>query len=669
MGKITESLAAKMIAWVVLGICVVLFCVSVVTMAVMENEGFMEYSYEEVRKKAFSQVNDYNAMRVLKNMQEDKLELNKEFEAIGYRYGIIEADSLKNIDLNDKKNYVDSNFTRDVNIAELDTFSMQISDATYIEITNGSYSIYEMGDDEEEKNYWVVCYVEEGALTQGIRTWNQVVADVISGENSQTYVLANEAVYWIMECKNSLFILIPVSLILGVLSFIFSLCAAGHRKGTAEIAATPVDKIPFDIFTLLFAGIEGGLFFVVALLVWAVSPIVAIEVVALGGIGMGCILLWYFLSISVRVKRSELLRNTVVCRLAVMCGKAFSLFFQGLGMLKLWSLVLFGFTFLEVLILLFVYVSRRQGVYGMLAVGAFIFLHGIVYLLVFWVIKQLQALQTGTQRLAAGDLQYQLDINKLKGPFRVHGENLNHIGQGMTAAVEERMKSERMKTDLITNVSHDIKTPLTSIINYVDLLEKEELQNEKAEEYLEVLHRQSLRLKKLIEDLVEASKASSGNLAVHVENMDLQVMLTQLAGEYQERLEGQQLQLIVTKPEEPMELMADGRHLWRVLDNLMNNICKYAMQGTRVYLDVRKKEDSYSIILRNISGQPLNVPQEELLERFVRGDKSRNMEGHGLGLSIAQSLMDLMKGKLTLFVDGDLFKVELEIRRTATDNL
>lgn len=265
--------------------------------------------------------------------------------------------------------------------------------------------------------------------------------------------------------------------------------------------------------------------------------------------------------------------------------------------------------------------------------------------------------------MAEGDLSYKIDTDKMFWECKKHGEYLNKISEGMTKAVDERMKSERLKTELITNVSHDIKTPLTSIINYVDLLSKEELHNDKAAEYLEVLERQSSKLKKLIEDLVEASKASSGNLAVDSQQLEAGVFVTQTVGEFEEKLEIAGLELIVGKPQEPVYIMADGRHIWRVVDNLMNNICKYAQKGSRVYVNLEATEKSVSITFRNISKYPLNISGEELTERFVRGDKSRNTEGHGLGLSIAQSLIKLIGGDMNIVVDGDLFKVILTFDR------
>ena len=271
------------------------------------------------------------------------------------------------------------------------------------------------------------------------------------------------------------------------------------------------------------------------------------------------------------------------------------------------------------------------------------------------------------REIANGNTDYRVDVSKLRGPLKQHGEDLNSITDGMNKAVNDRLKSERFRTELITNVSHDIKTPLTSIINYVDLMEKEGTENEKMKEYLDVLARQSARLKKLIEDLMEASKASTGNLAVNPERCELGVLLTQTAGEYEEKLKKAGLELIIDKPDDPVVIMADRQHLWRIFDNLMNNICKYSMPGTRVYLTLKRGAaidgDSVRaralVTFRNISKTRLNVSEEELMERFVRGDSSRNTEGSGLGLSIASSLTKLQKGTMDLVVDGDLFKVSL----------
>ena len=266
------------------------------------------------------------------------------------------------------------------------------------------------------------------------------------------------------------------------------------------------------------------------------------------------------------------------------------------------------------------------------------------------------------ERLAAGGLDYRISEDQLHHMhwfFRTHGEHLSQIAEGMQIAIEKEMKSERLKTELITNVSHDIKTPLTSIINYVDLLQKEHTE-EQEKEYLEVLERNSSRLKKLTEDLVEASKASTGNIPVSLEETDVGELVEQSLAEFDDRLKEAELTPIVSIPE-GMLVMADGRLLWRILDNLLANCVKYAMPHTRIYIDAYRQNGKTVLAIKNVSREPLNISADELMERFVRGDASRSTEGSGLGLNIARSLALLQKGDLKITIDGDYFKAETEL--------
>ena len=260
------------------------------------------------------------------------------------------------------------------------------------------------------------------------------------------------------------------------------------------------------------------------------------------------------------------------------------------------------------------------------------------------------------------------EINSEEGNTRISESGLfainrqmaaavNDLGDGLRHALQEQMKSERMKADLITNVSHDLKTPLTSIINYVDLLKREELHNEKANEYLEVLDQKSQRLKQLTEDLVEASRASSGNVVLDIRRIDVKELLMQTSGEFVDRFEARGLQLVENFPQNPQYVDADGRRLWRIIENLFRNVEKYAMPHTRVYLDLINDGDLVAFSLKNISENPLNISPEELTERFTRGDESRSTEGSGLGLSIAKDLTEIQKGTFEIYLDGDLFKV------------
>ena len=267
-----------------------------------------------------------------------------------------------------------------------------------------------------------------------------------------------------------------------------------------------------------------------------------------------------------------------------------------------------------------------------------------------------QKVKKGGEKIVNGDLENKIDTKYMYGDIKDFAESLNNINQGLQVAINDKVKSERFKTELITNVSHDIKTPLTSIVNYVDLIKKEECDNENINQYINVLDRQSKRLKKLIEDLVEASKASTGNLSVELTKCNLSLLINQAIGEYAERFELKNLQFVQAIENQEIYVLADGRRLWRVFDNLLNNICKYAMPGTRVFIELKCDNGKAVITFKNISEMPLTVSGDELTERFVRGDRSRNTEGSGLGLSIAKSLTELQNGSFEIDIDGDLFK-------------
>lgn len=440
--------------------------------------------------------------------------------------------------------------------------------------------------------------------------------------------------------------------------FVFLLSAAGHKKGVEGITAGYVArKVPFDLFTVLFLvlevclinlGIEVSYYGTAA---WLASWI---PTILLGVIGM-IIGLLYCMNVAVRVKVGSWRKNTLIYKAASglhsSCKKPMRRMadvFRNIPLIwrtAIFCLVFAFFSFLAVAL---------PGGFGLWVLGMFILLPVVLYIALM-----LRRLQAGSQALARGDLNYQINTTDLVWDFKTAAESLNQIAAGMTQAVEERLKSERFKTELITNVSHDIKTPLTSIINYADLIGKEECDNKTIKDYAAVLLRQSERLKKLIEDLVEASKASSGALDMTLAPCELGVLLAQTMGEYGQKMEERKLLLVVKQPDEAVWIMADGRHLWRVFDNLMNNICKYALSGTRVYLVLERRHGEVSIAFKNTSADPLDVPPEELLARFVRGDRSRHSEGNGLGLAIAQSLTEQQGGRLSLSVEADLFKVTL----------
>ena len=436
--------------------------------------------------------------------------------------------------------------------------------------------------------------------------------------------------------------------IVGLASFIYLLRAAGHREGSEEVQPGPLEKIPYDVFALItftFAGI--ALAVASEVLFYRESNLVDFFLLAVTVLAAGLVLLLFCMSTAVRIKTHTFWNNWLVLRiirrLSEPVRKAGNILLKALKELPLFRrdlLIAAALCFLEWMLI--AWTPSYDPVLGViLVIKDVILLTGIA-----WLLLGMQKLREGTKALASGDFSKKISTDHLAWELREHAEDLNRISDGMSAAVEEQLKSERLRTELITNVSHDIKTPLTSIINYVDLLEKTNPEDETVRAYLDVLSRQS--------------KAATGNLPVHPEPCDLTILMQQVLGEYAERLEGAGLTSVVSCPEEPVMILADGRHMWRILDNLMNNICKYAQQGTRVYLSLEKDKGNALMTFRNISREELNISAEELTERFTRGDSSRNTEGNGLGLAIADSLTKLQGGQMKLTLDGDLFKVQLQ---------
>ena len=507
---------------------------------------------------------------------------------------------------------------------------------------DSNYTLWvNMGNTSPKTTYQMVVILPQNVGTD----WN----------STDLYVQANTLLNFVYSMRYTALVTMFVSFIIGAAAFVFLMCAAGHRNGTDEIVTTVWDHLWLDVFAVGAVLAEVFVFYVAEIFLINVDvaylPFI-LFVTAVATLCMGWLLLLFLLSFSVRVKLGKWWRHTLCYQLFRKIGQFARMIWENIGFLWKVILVMLVLAFFEGIGVLMFFNSD-------IALLLWLLEKLVLYPLVLWYCVQLNQLKNGTEKIAGGEPGYQISTKRMNGIFKEQGEQINHISDGMTHAIEERMKSERFKTELITNVSHDIKTPLTSIINYVDLLEKEDLHNETAQEYLEVLERQSSRLKKLIEDLIEASKASTGNLPVHLERLEAGIFMTQTVGEFEEKTKAVGLDLVIEKPETPVYIMADSRHFWRVIDNLMNNICKYAQSGTRVYINLEVKEAQVSITFRNTSKYPLNISSDELMERFVRGDASRNTEGSGLGLSIANSLMDLMGGTFRLYVDGDLFKASI----------
>lgn len=453
-----------------------------------------------------------------------------------------------------------------------------------------------------------------------------------------------------------------VALLVSIACFVFLMCSAGHRGRYVEVQPGWGNWVPVDVLVICYISCTSVAIAAVADGYYS-NPFLQIFALVIAGSLCAAMTLGLLMSIAVRFKLGKWWQNSLVYY-------AWSWVKRLLGWA--WRMVKGAVA----LICKIPMVSKTMMAYGIITLVEFLMIliftwepgaYLLVWILyriallpaVVYVALVLRKLQNGAKAIAEGDMNYQISTELMLPEFKKHAQNLNKIREGMTVAVEQKLKSERMKTELITNVSHDIKTPLTSIINYSDLIGKEPCDNPQILEYAQVLHRQSDRLKRLIEDLVEASKASTGNLEVHLAPCEVGVMISQTIGEYEQRLQTSQLTLVVNEPDKPIQIMADGRRLWRVFDNLMNNICKYSQPGTRVYLTLEEGQEDAVIIFRNTSREPLNLSPDELMERFVRGDSARNSEGNGLGLSIARSLTELQKGIMSISIDADLFKVIL----------
>ena len=429
---------------------------------------------------------------------------------------------------------------------------------------------------------------------------------------------------------------------LGAINLAFMLWGAGYTRAQEAPKAGGIHRLPIDVI-LVCALIIGGFLLEIAL-PWMFSLIVILL--------MALALLETF---TVHLRAKMLFSGLVIVRLIRWIKKLIryadghmQLFWKAaavyiaIGVLGFISNLLFWHSpFIHMMLFLLSMV-------GLLA--------GMAVL-----VNNFSILKKGAKDISQGQY-HPIKCRPDYGEFKEFSDSLNNISGGFNSAVEARMKSERTKTELITNVSHDLKTPLTSIVNYVDLLKKEPIDNEKAKEYIEVLDRQAARLKKLTDDIVDASKAAAGSVKTDIRPMAVNILLSQICGEYEERLQNRNLTAVTEIPEEELTVLADGQLLWRVFDNLMNNICKYAMPNTRVYLRAAKENGSVDVVFRNISEQALNIDPAELTDRFVRGDAARNTDGSGLGLYIAKSLTEAMGGKMWINIDGDLFKVTLRFR-------
>ena len=534
----------------------------------------------------------------------------------------------------------------------------------YFTNVNRNYQI--LNDDNLR---WVIEYMKNSTIKQSGNSNGDYIlcTSIVDGfpNHSDEFGVMNEHfkdLYY--NYKSSLYPFV-FALVVFLISFVLVISFSGHKKGIGGITTNGFDHWYTEIsLGLVLIGILGLYEFVIKLssILLGDFDLKIFYILILAYTILYPFCMYGFLSFIRRCKANILFRNSLFNTLYHrLCLFIIDFFAQRNFTYRVaFLLILFGgIQTLAFYSYFVVDIINNISVFMIIIVLDYIFLGYVM----FKAAIDYNILSDETRKLTEGNLTHKIPVSTMCAPARILGDYINNIGNGLSAAVDEKLKSEHLKTELITNVSHDIKTPLTSIINYVDLLKKENLENKTAVGYLEILSAKSWRLKTLIEDLVEASKASSGAITMNLECLNLVELIRQSVGEFQDRFISHNLDMIITIAEEPIYIMADGRSTYRIIENIFSNVNKYTLSGTRVYVDITTESETVSVSVKNISANKLNISADELMERFVRGDLARNTEGSGLGLSIAKSLADLQDATFDIILDGDLFKAVLRFHR------
>ncbi len=659
MKRFIRTIAGKTILFVLCLLSAFILAASIGLIALLVSENFYFRTKEDIRTELYDnriQSQCYDIVDRVNSMR------SQENDAASTPYRLPDSDNLYFIVSDENGTLLAVSDHAETLLSKGETADQIVWDQT---VTYGFATIKFQEDDGQESYMYELFRLD-------LPYCDEPDAIYVISASVNTAFPVRDGFYMISKCLDIayalrfvIYVIAFLALIGMIASFVALMCAASRRPDTEELCPGPLNIIPFDVLTAAMI-VLGGIAVLLIADTLEGSALIVISILMV--IVLAALVLGYCISIASRLKQRNLLKNTLIYRIIKLVWRVLKWIGRGIRSLHrtnmyilrnipiIWKTILIAgvISLIEFIILL-----ACEYDYGTL-VGFFFLEKLIVLPLLFLVAANLRKLEKGGKAMASGDIEYRTPTAHMLPAFKAHAENLNSVSDAIGIAVSDRMKSEHMKTELITNVSHDIKTPLTSIINYADLISREECDNPKILEYTEVLTRQSTRLKRLIEDLVEASKASTGNLEVDLMPCDAAVFLSQADGEYEEKLEKANLQLVVTQPEKEVRIMADGRRMWRIFDNLMNNICKYSQPGTRVYLSLEEKNGHAVITFRNTSREQLNISEEELMERFTRGDSSRNTEGNGLGLSIARSMAELQNGKLNIMIDGDLFKAVLE---------
>lgn len=550
------------------------------------------------------------------------------------------------------KNYIESNENaKTVNIINGDIQSesdiIQKFGIQYLDTLSENYYTIELNDDTGRayKNYKI-------ATVNELQIYSSYVEDF--KENTQIATM-NNLIERFSSFEKYAYSIIPLNSLLIVLILLYLIISIGYKKGVDGIALNDFDKIPLE--TILVVAIAIG-----------VIPVIILSTIynnynAIVSLMITIYLLIYILGAIVfntiikRIKAKTLVTSTL-------CG----IVLKGIinKIVDVYANITYSTNVMTkiavYIIIIGIYTIINLAVFGLSFVAILLELL-LMCFIAYKIIKALNGfakIELKLKKMYEGDNSGELNEDEFNFEFKSTVKYINDISNGFENAIQDRIRSERLKAELITNVSHDIKTPLTSIINYVDLLKQEDIQNEKAKEYIGILDNKSQRLKKLTEDLVEASKVSTGNISLNLEKINVVQLIKQALGEFEDKFKNRGLDIILDSNDNHIVIKADNRYMYRIIENLFSNISKYALENSRVYVDIKKTQKSVIIEMKNISKDRLNITADELMQRFVRGDKSRTTEGSGLGISIAQNLTELQGGEFRLKLDGDLFKVELE---------
>ena len=681
MENVKESILLKFLCYILIPIMIFVLAISIIDVSITSQYGEMGGPEEYIETEEFGQeyllTLVYNVRNITKGKTEEQANPNISEEELHYDYyNEIEDDSYEYPVYYQVINYNSTSISNYINYIIIDEENGNM----FTNIRSSNY-IEEINKLKNEKKNWTY---EDENISTNINTINKesakyIISPYYSIDNLQGYKIYSNIDPSSLSYSNSLYVqqavynifkehqnlptyLIPISAISLIVMIVYLIWATGHEKGKEGIVLNSLDKISYEIITTVIIFIIGMMMsFAIASIETQIPQKILMSVFLLCYlIGYACLAVLVSTTIR-RLKAKQFIRSFLIYKICVWMKRTIKKIFIKMTDKKNTNrkitIIYWGF----VIISMILSSMTSSGIGLLLLVGFWIW----AYYKLIQYNKKIQKINEALKNIYEGNPNVKLNEEELEGTLKIMAKYINDIAGGFTNAIEQSLKSERLKTELITNVSHDIKTPLTSIINYVDLLKKEDINNAQIEQYIAVLDKKSQRLKKLIEDLVEASKVSSGNVKLNIETIDLKELLNQTVGEFEDKLEKKKLKLEMDLPNENVLIKADNRYLYRVIENVFSNISKYALENSRVYIKLYEENKSVKLEIKNISKDKLNISAEELMQRFVRGDKSRYTEGSGLGLSIAQSLTEMQGGEFKIDIDGDLFKVEIKWKQSA----